>query len=224
MTLDPVSVEITYGIERIMMALQGVSHFKDIAYAPGISYGEVFGQAEYEMSRYYLDDADVESQKRLFEEYANEARRMIDDAAARCPRTSCVLQLLAHVQRARRPRRRQHDGTRQGVRPDADPGPRGRRGCGPSAATELEHPLGDRRAARRRRRSRPSSRRSAGPGTLTFEIGTEEMPPSEVTKTAEAVRDRAHREAGRDAARPRRHHDVRDAAPGGRVRRRCAGR
>jgi glycyl-tRNA synthetase len=79
MTLDPVSVEITYGIERIMMALQGVSHFKDIAYAPGISYGEAFGQAEYEMSRYYLDDADVESQKRLFEEYANEARRMIDD-------------------------------------------------------------------------------------------------------------------------------------------------
>ena len=33
--LDPVSVEITYGIERIMMALQGVAHFKDIAYAPG---------------------------------------------------------------------------------------------------------------------------------------------------------------------------------------------
>ncbi|HEY3004640.1 MAG TPA: glycine--tRNA ligase subunit alpha, partial [Kribbellaceae bacterium] len=39
-TLDPVSVEVTYGVERIMMALQGVSHFKEIAYAPGISYGE----------------------------------------------------------------------------------------------------------------------------------------------------------------------------------------
>src|SRR5882757_1486516 len=78
-TLDPIPVELTYGMERILMALQGVSNFKDIAYAPGISYGEAFGQAEYEMSRYYLDDADVESQKRLFEEYANEARRMIDD-------------------------------------------------------------------------------------------------------------------------------------------------
>ena len=42
----------------------------------------MFGQAEYEMSRYYLDDADVEAQQRLFEEYAHEARRMIDDAAA----------------------------------------------------------------------------------------------------------------------------------------------
>src|SRR5499427_3725133 len=77
MTLDPVSVEITYGIERIMMALQWVTHFKDITYAPGISYGEAFGQAEYEMSRYYLDDADVGTMLRLFEEYAAEARRLI---------------------------------------------------------------------------------------------------------------------------------------------------
>ena len=57
--LDPVPVELTYGIERIMMAQQGVSHFKDMQYAPGITYGEAFGQQEYEMSRYYLDDADV---------------------------------------------------------------------------------------------------------------------------------------------------------------------
>src|SRR3954471_16057551 len=77
-TLEPVSVEVTYGIERIMMALQGVDHFKKIAYAPGISYGEAFGQAEYEMSRYYLDDADVEANKRLFEEYATEAKRLLD--------------------------------------------------------------------------------------------------------------------------------------------------
>src|SRR6266566_7293181 len=77
-TVDPVSVEITYGVERIMMALQNVDHFRDIAYAPGLSYGEVFGQAEYEMSRYYLDDADVDTTKRLFEDYAAEARRMLD--------------------------------------------------------------------------------------------------------------------------------------------------
>ena len=75
--LDPVSVEITYGIERIVMALQGVDHFKNIAYAPGISYGEVFGQSEYEMSRYYLDDADIEANQRLFGEYADEADRML---------------------------------------------------------------------------------------------------------------------------------------------------
>src|SRR4030095_13869696 len=53
LNLDPVSVEITYGIERIIMALQDKQHFADIEYADGISYGEVFGQTEYEMSRYY---------------------------------------------------------------------------------------------------------------------------------------------------------------------------
>jgi glycyl-tRNA synthetase len=78
MTLDPVSVEITYGMERIIMALQGVSHFKDIAYAPGISYGEAFGQAEYEMSRYYLDDADIAANRVLFDTYATEAGRLIE--------------------------------------------------------------------------------------------------------------------------------------------------
>ncbi|HET6665959.1 MAG TPA: glycine--tRNA ligase subunit alpha, partial [Intrasporangium sp.] len=64
--LDPVSVELTYGIERIMMALQGVTHFKDMEYAKGISYGEAFGQSEYEMSRYYLDDADIQTNRDLF--------------------------------------------------------------------------------------------------------------------------------------------------------------
>src|SRR3954452_6037488 len=78
LNLDPVSVEITYGIERIIMALQDVNHFKDIEYAPGISYGEVFAQTEYEMSRYYLDDADVAANRQLLEVYAAEAQRLID--------------------------------------------------------------------------------------------------------------------------------------------------
>ncbi|MDT5033591.1 MAG: glycyl-tRNA synthetase [Actinoplanes sp.] len=77
--VEPPSVEITYGIERIVMALQDVRHVKQIAYAPGISYGEVFGQSEYEMSRYYLDDADIATNRRLLELYAAEAQRLIDN-------------------------------------------------------------------------------------------------------------------------------------------------
>ncbi|HKX66115.1 MAG TPA: glycine--tRNA ligase [Intrasporangium sp.] len=76
--LDPVSVELTYGMERIMMALQGVTHFKDMEYAKGISYGEAFGQSEYEMSRYYLDDADIQTNRDLFDRYTSEAQRLID--------------------------------------------------------------------------------------------------------------------------------------------------
>ena len=76
--LAPVSVELTYGMERILMALQGVTHFKDMAYAEGISYGEVFAQNEYEMSRYYLDDADIETARSFFKNYTDEAQAMID--------------------------------------------------------------------------------------------------------------------------------------------------
>lgn len=76
--LDPIPVELTYGIERIMMAQQGVSHFKDMQYAPGITYGEAFGQQEYEMSRYYLDDADVAVNQDFFDHYVAEAQRMIE--------------------------------------------------------------------------------------------------------------------------------------------------
>nr|WP_036528508.1 glycine--tRNA ligase [Nocardia sp. CNY236] len=75
--LDPIPVEITYGLERILMAMQGVTHFKDIVYAPGVTYGEVFGQSEYEMSRYYLDDADIDTIRSLLAAYSSEADRMI---------------------------------------------------------------------------------------------------------------------------------------------------
>lgn len=76
--LDPIPVEITYGLERILMAVQGVTHFADIEYAPGVRYGDVFGQSEYEMSRYYLDDADVDAQRGLLDAYSAEADRMIE--------------------------------------------------------------------------------------------------------------------------------------------------
>ena len=76
--LDPVAVEITYGLERIIMALQGVDHFKKIIYAPGITYDEVLGQNEYEMSVYNLDTANVERVAQLFDLYEAEAKMLIE--------------------------------------------------------------------------------------------------------------------------------------------------
>lgn len=76
--LEVPAVEITYGLERIVMALQGVDHFKDIVYAPGgMTYGEMFLQNEYEMSRYNLDEADVEGQRHRFALYEAEARKLL---------------------------------------------------------------------------------------------------------------------------------------------------
>lgn len=77
-TLDPVSVEITYGLERIIMALQGVDHFKKIHFTETVSYGEVFAQNEYEMSVYNLDEAHVERVAQLFNAYEAEAQMLLD--------------------------------------------------------------------------------------------------------------------------------------------------
>ena len=77
-TLPVPAVEITYGLERIIMALQGVDHFKDIIYAPGVTYGEMFLQNEYEMSVYNLDVAEVEGQRSRFDLYEKEAKKMIE--------------------------------------------------------------------------------------------------------------------------------------------------
>lgn len=78
--LDAPAVEITYGMERILMSLQGVKHFKDIVYAPsGITYGEMFLQNEYEQSVYNLDAADVSGQRQRFALYEKEARRLLSE-------------------------------------------------------------------------------------------------------------------------------------------------
>jgi len=82
--LDAVSLEITYGLERILMRQQGVSHFKDIAFGGGAtadaaaSYGDVWMQSEVEMSGYYLDAANVERTAAFFDSYEAEARALLD--------------------------------------------------------------------------------------------------------------------------------------------------
>ncbi len=184
-TLDPVSVEITYGVERIMMALQGVDHFKDIAYAPGISYGEAFGQAEYEMSRFYLDDADVDTQRRLFEDYAAEARRLLDARlpvpahahVLKCSHTFNVLDARGAVSTTERAKA---FARMRGLAREVA-------ALWSERRAELGHPLGA--AELPAAAAAPTGFPVVdGERTLLFEIGTEELPPHEVARTAEAVR------------------------------------
>jgi len=76
--LEPVSVEITYGLERIAMTLQGVRHFKDIRWSPERTYGDVNLMGECEHSAYYFDIADVASMREMYELYEREANRAIE--------------------------------------------------------------------------------------------------------------------------------------------------
>jgi len=189
MTLDPVSVELTYGIERIIMALQGVDHFQDIAYAPGITFGEAFGQSEYEMSRYYLDDADVEANRALFETYAAEAQTMIDQRlpvpahsfVLKCSHTFNVLDARGAISTTQRA---QAFARMRGLSREVA-------GLWVARREELGHPLGSVQPLKLAAETTTGATESpfpSTPATLLFEIGTEELPPDEVDNTVEAVR------------------------------------
>ncbi|HEY8073832.1 MAG TPA: glycine--tRNA ligase subunit alpha [Labilithrix sp.] len=80
----PVSGELTYGLERIAMYLQDVPTMYDIAYAPGITYGEIYKRAEWEWSTYNFEQADVAAHFAAFDHFEKEAKRLLalggDDA------------------------------------------------------------------------------------------------------------------------------------------------
>ena len=78
----PVTGEITYGIERIAMYLQGVDSIYDLVWADGpagrVTYGDVFHQNEVEMSRYNFEEADVDYLFGAFDHCEGEAMRLVE--------------------------------------------------------------------------------------------------------------------------------------------------
>jgi glycyl-tRNA synthetase alpha chain len=74
----PVSVEITYGPERLAMYLQGVSDYRELMWNEAITYGEIRYQEERESSVYAFEQADIEMLWQLFEVYEREAHRVMD--------------------------------------------------------------------------------------------------------------------------------------------------
>ena len=78
----PVLGEITYGLERLAMYIQGVASVYDLTWANGpqgkVSYGDVFHQNEVEMSTYNFEHADVENLFKQFDQYEADSKRMIE--------------------------------------------------------------------------------------------------------------------------------------------------
>ncbi|MGA9755647.1 MAG: glycine--tRNA ligase subunit alpha [Desulfobaccales bacterium] len=75
--LAPVSVELTYGPERIAMYIQGVESVYDLEWTKGVTYGDVHHRGEVEHSIYNFEQADVDMLFRLFDMYEAEALRII---------------------------------------------------------------------------------------------------------------------------------------------------
>jgi glycyl-tRNA synthetase alpha chain len=118
--LEPISAEITYGLERIAMFLGRSRSIYDVAWVEGgLSYGQVRHQDEVEMSRYYFEIADVELLQQQFNGQEREAGRCLEvglvlpayECALRCSHLFNVLdargavsvtERVAMIQRIRR--------------------------------------------------------------------------------------------------------------------------
>ena len=110
--LEEVSVEITYGLERIAMFLQNVDSVYDILWADGLTYGDIYKEAERQWSIYNFEEADVEMLKKTFEMFEREGFKLIEknlpipayDYALKCSHTFNLLDArgaLSVTERAR---------------------------------------------------------------------------------------------------------------------------
>ena len=76
---DPVSAEITYGLERLCMYVQNVEWVYDLAYNDSFRYGDVFHQREREFSTYDFEKADTQVLFKHFEDAEHECRALLAD-------------------------------------------------------------------------------------------------------------------------------------------------
>ena len=178
----PTAVEITYGLERILMALQGVDHFKDIAYNDRMTYGEMRMQEEYEMSVFNLDEASVETHRERFNMADEEAIRMLE---ARLPLPAYDNLLKAshafNVLDARgavgvTERQKLFASMRKLARETAQ--------LWVARREELGYPLGLAEAPAPAPPVERTGDVPSAPADCVIEIGTEELPPQDVTSTS----------------------------------------
>ena len=87
----PVSGEITYGLERLAMYVQGIENVYDLDWnGAGVTYGDVFLQNEKEMSAYNLEFADTEMLFRHFEDAEKECRAILEKKLALPAYDQCI--------------------------------------------------------------------------------------------------------------------------------------
>jgi glycyl-tRNA synthetase alpha chain len=97
--LNPITVEITYGTERIAMYLQQVNNVFDLAWTAGITYGDIHHRTEVQFSTYNFEEADVTMLRSTFQAFEAESKRLIEKglvlpAYDYCIKTSHLFNLL----------------------------------------------------------------------------------------------------------------------------------
>ena len=187
---DPVSVEITYGLDRIAISLQRVAGFTDIRWNDQLTAGDLNLQAEKEQSTYYFDIADVERLKQMYDLYEQEAKVCLDnqlilpahDYVLKCSHTFNVLDSRGAIGITERQAYfgRMRDLSRRVAESYL------------AQRQQLEFPWLDEKTVEISVHSNPAaaSASPALPSDLLLEIGTEELPAADLDSALEQLQAR----------------------------------
>ncbi len=177
--LDPVAVEITYGLDRILIALNDAPAIWGEPWVEGISYGDVRRQEEFEHSKYYYETANVERARQMYELYAAECNACLEqglvlpahDYVLKCSHTFNIMDARGAISLTERQGyfRRMREMARRVAEAYL------------VQRKELEYPFlketGEQGAVSS---PKPSNPPISTPQSLLLEIGTEELPASDV--------------------------------------------
>ena len=76
--MNPVTVELTYGLERIAMYLQEVDNVYDLLWTEGVRYGELYHESEVQWSIYNFETADVNLLQTSFDRFEQECQQLLE--------------------------------------------------------------------------------------------------------------------------------------------------
>ncbi|HVN14922.1 MAG TPA: glycine--tRNA ligase subunit beta, partial [Anaerolineales bacterium] len=177
-TLNPVSVEITYGLERILIALNNAKAIWDEEWGAGITYGEIRRREEFEHSKYYYEVADVERARQMYDLFSAEADACLaqgllvpaHDYVLKSSHTFNILDARGAISVAERQaffRRMRELARRVAEGYEAQ-------------RKEAEYPLLKETKEERRKNLAPLSSFPSKPASFLLEIGTEELPANDI--------------------------------------------
>ncbi len=90
MPLDPISVEITYGLERLAMYSQKKDSFKELQYDDRLTYGDLFLEQEKQFSRYHFEESDPKMLAAHFDDHEREGKSLVGKGLV-FPAYDCVM-------------------------------------------------------------------------------------------------------------------------------------
>ena len=184
-TLNPVSVEITYGLERILIALNNAKAIWDEEWGAGVTYGDIIRREEFEHSKYYYEVADIERARQMYDLFSAEADACLaqglllpaHDYVLKSSHTFNILDARGAISVAERQAffRRMRELARKVAEGYEE------------QRKELEYPLLKESQKSKVEGQKLPATFDLRPATFVLEIGVEELPASDVDSAYEAL-------------------------------------